>query len=167
MAAENHSFFSPRKGELDFPTVIQEIALFIATSPDSQHKIIIGTDSQVKKNQLGPFVDYVTAIVIHRLGFGGRYFWQKQRQYARKIFLRDRIYKEVTLSLNLASYFVPTLRSTLDSNRYELEIHIDVGNSGPTKELIREVVGMVTGNGFTAKTKPQSFGASSVADRHT
>jgi len=26
---------------------------------------------------------------------------------------------------------------------------------------------MVTGNGFTAKTKPDSYGASKVADKHT
>ena len=32
--------------------------------------------------------------------------------------------------------------------------------------MIKEVVGMVTGNGFTAKTKPYSFGASTVADKH-
>jgi len=33
--------------------------------------------------------------------------------------------------------------------------------------MIKEVVGMVTGNGFTAKTKPDSYGASKVADKHT
>jgi predicted RNase H-related nuclease YkuK (DUF458 family) len=32
--------------------------------------------------------------------------------------------------------------------------------------MIREVVGMVVGNGYTAKTKPESFAASSVADKH-
>jgi hypothetical protein len=33
--------------------------------------------------------------------------------------------------------------------------------------MIREVVGMVNGNGFTAKTKPDSWAASTVADKHT
>lgn len=36
-----------------------------------------------------------------------------------------------------------------------------------TREMIREVVGMVSGNGFTAKTKPESYGAFVVADKHT
>jgi len=31
---------------------------------------------------------------------------------------------------------------------------------------IKEVVGMVTGNGFVAKTKPDAWGASTVADKH-
>jgi predicted RNase H-related nuclease YkuK (DUF458 family) len=33
--------------------------------------------------------------------------------------------------------------------------------------MIKEVVGMVTGNGFKARTKPESYGASNVADKHT
>jgi uncharacterized protein len=51
--------------------------------------------------------------------------------------------------------------------KYDLEIHIDVGPLGPTRDMIREVVGMVNGNGYVAKTKPDSWGASSVADKHT
>jgi len=33
--------------------------------------------------------------------------------------------------------------------------------------MIREVVGMVNGNGFYARTKPDAYGATSVADKHT
>ncbi len=152
---------------MDLETVIQDIALFVATSPASTHKIIIGTDSQLKRGDIGAYVDYVTAIVVHKIGSGGRYFWHRKRQIVPKIALRDRIYREVSYSLELASSFVPTLRNVLNGGNYELEIHIDVGNTGPTREMIKEVVGMVAGNGFTAKTKPQSFGASSIADRHT
>jgi predicted RNase H-related nuclease YkuK (DUF458 family) len=49
----------------------------------------------------------------------------------------------------------------------DLEIHLDVGQEGATKSLIREVVGMVTGSGFDAKIKPESYGASAVADKYT
>ena len=49
----------------------------------------------------------------------------------------------------------------------DVEIHLDVGNNGATKELIKEVVGMVNGSGFTCRIKPQAYGASSVADRFT
>mgnify|MGYP001575830988 CR=1 FL=1 len=160
-------FISPTKGEMDLETVIQEIALFVAISPNSAHKVIIGTDSQNRRNALGPYIDYVTAIVVHRIGHGGRYFWQRHRHHGAKFYLRDRIYREVTYSLDIASKFVPILRTALNGGNYELEIHIDVGSVGPTRELIKEVVGMVTGNGYTAKTKPASYGASSIADRHT
>ncbi|MCK4816393.1 hypothetical protein KA005_11550, partial [bacterium] len=61
---------------------------------------------------------------------------------------------------------VPRIRKKISPAKYDLEIHIDVGPLGPTREMIREVVGMVNGNGFTAKTKPEAWGASTVADKH-
>jgi len=71
------------------------------------------------------------------------------------------------MSLDFAENVVPKLRAIISHAKYDLEIHIDVGALGPTRDMIREVVGMVNGNGFTAKTKPESWGASSVADKHT
>jgi len=50
---------------------------------------------------------------------------------------------------------------------FDVAIHIDVGTQGETKELIREIVGMVTGSGYQAAIKPDSFGASKVADKYT
>ena len=81
--------------------------------------------------------------------------------------LRDKIYTETLNSLEVAQEIVPRLRQLVTPAKYDLEIHIDVGPLGPTREMIREVVGMVNGNGFTAKTKPESWGASTVADKHT
>ena len=52
-------------------------------------------------------------------------------------------------------------------NELNIEIHLDVGRIGETKDLIREVVGMITGSGFEARIKPDSYGASKVADRYT
>ncbi len=49
---------------------------------------------------------------------------------------------------------------------YDLEIHIDVGEHGRTRELIDEVVGYIRGSGFAVKTKPDAYAASSVADKH-
>jgi predicted RNase H-related nuclease YkuK (DUF458 family) len=42
-----------------------------------------------------------------------------------------------------------------------------VGNNGETKKIIREVVGMVTGSGYAAVIKPEAYGASKVADKHS
>ena len=83
--------------------------------------------------------------------------------------IREKIYAETIMSLNIAREFVPALRENLNGNfpKYDLEIHIDVGEFGDTREMIKEVVGMVTGNGFVAKTKPEAYGASYVADKHT
>jgi len=81
--------------------------------------------------------------------------------------LREKIYAETLKSLEIAGELVPVLRTAMNHSNYDLEIHIDVGQKGKTREMIKEVVGMVTGNGYIARTKPDSWAASSVADRHT
>ena len=54
----------------------------------------------------------------------------------------------------------------MESLKYDIEIHVDIGNNGKTKNLISEIVGMVRSSGYTVKIKPDAFGASNVADRH-
>lgn len=161
------SFYNPTLGEMSFLAVLSEIKNYLEKEPDLRYSLVIGTDSQEKKNGKKQ-IDFVTAIVVRRIGFGGRYFWHKQTLTSIKT-LRDKIYTETMLSLNLAIEFVPKLKFALNGNNpsYDLEIHIDVGEKGDTREMIREVVGMVQGNGFKAKTKPEAYGASTIADRHT
>lgn len=147
--------------------VVGEINRFIQKEPRAFYRLIIGSDSQEKRFGSKKFLNLVAAIVIHRQGFGGRYFWKKRKKdhvYS----LRDKIYSETYFSLEIAQELLPILNKTLNGkHNYELEIHIDVGRTGETRDMIKEVVGMVTGNGFKAKTKPESYGASSVADKHT
>jgi len=47
------------------------------------------------------------------------------------------------------------------------EFHIDVGTKGQTKSLINEMVGMVKGLNFVPKIKPESYCASTFADKYT
>lgn len=161
-----NGFRSPSKGALTVPKMIAEISNFVGQEPGSFYRLVIGTDSQAKRVNGKAEVDFVTAIVIHRRGNGARYFWRKERVHMKPI-LRDKIYRETTRSLQVAEELVPDLRQAVRPAKYDLEIHIDVGALGPTREMIKEVVGMVTGNGYTARTKPQSWAASSVADKYT
>jgi predicted RNase H-related nuclease YkuK (DUF458 family) len=46
-------------------------------------------------------------------------------------------------------------------------IHADVGEQGKTKEMVKEVTGLIRANGFEPKIKPESFAASVIADRYT
>lgn len=160
-------FINPTQGKLTLEEVVAELVHFIGEDPDVAYSLVIGTDSQVKRENGVQEVDFVSAIVIHRHGKGGRYFWQKIRK--NKVYsLRDKIYREVLLSLELAQKLVPLLKNNLIGFApYDLEVHIDVGEGGPTREMIKEVVGMVNGNGFTAKTKPDSYAAYVVADKYT
>jgi len=153
-------FVSPTRGRITFEQMMADISQFIIGLPTSSYKLIIGSDSQVKSETC-----FITAVVIHRLGKGARYYYRKKLQ--RKIkSLRQKIFYETALSLELGGMIANYLaESGLDD--LEVEIHIDVGKQGETRDLIREVVGMVTGSGFQAKIKPEAFGASSVADKHT
>ncbi len=160
-------FINPTIGKMSLDQVVGEISRFIKKEPDSNYRLIIGSDSQEKRLNGKKFLNLVGAIVIHRRGRGGRYFWQRRRKN-KPFSLRDKIYSETYFSLEIAQDLLPVLNKKLNGKRpYELEIHIDVGRSGETRQMIKEVVGMVTGNGFKAKTKPESYGASSVADKHT
>lgn len=163
---DKNIFNNPTKGKMTIGKVVTELVGFMDEDLDSSYSLVIGTDSKSQKLNGEETIDFVTAIVIHRKGKGGRYFWQKNKKERIKT-LRDKIYTETFLSLDLAQKLVPQLKTKIDGSRYNLEIHIDVGQNGPTREMIKEVVGIVNGNGFTAKTKPESYGAFVVADKHT
>lgn len=166
MTEKNGKFISPSVGEVSASEMIKLISSFVEEEPGSFYRLVIGTDSQAKRSNGEPETDFVSAVVVHRQGKGAKYFWKKTR-INRIPVLRDKIYTETQMSLDLAQEIVPLIRECVKPSRYDLEIHIDVGSLGPTREMIREVVGMVNGNGFTAKTKPDSWGASCVADKHT
>lgn len=162
-------FNSATYGTLKLDEVIEQIRKFLEENPNAVYSLVIGSDSQEKSvGETGGSLTVVTAIVVHRKGFGGRYFWQKKVMPKTRT-LREKIYTETLSSLSFATTFVPMLKKSLNGNtpKYHLEIHVDVGEHGETREMIKEVVGMVTGNGFVAKTKPEAYGASYVADKHT
>ncbi len=159
-------FYSPSNGYMNVSQMLADISLFIDEDPQSYYTLIIGTDSQAKHVNGNPEIDFVSAIVIYRRRRGARYFLRKEKQHKKPV-LRDKIYTETMMSLDLAKVLVPLVQKLISPDKYDLEIHIDVGNVGPTRAMIKEVVGMVTGSGYVAKTKPDSWGASSVADKHT
>jgi len=159
-------FESPTLGARSVNQMLHDISEIVKEDPDSFYRLIIGTDSLVKVVNNTKQCDFVTAVVVHKVGSGARYFWRKEKLY-RAPSLREKIYTETLTSLKTANEIVPELKLLLSGAHYELEIHIDVGHVGPTREMIREVVGMVTGNGYTAKTKPESWAASTVADKYT
>lgn len=155
-------FHSPTYGELDLSQVRKRTLAFMEEAPEARYRIVIGTDSAPGKRGS---TDFVTALVIHRIGTGAIYFWQRKIE-KRPLVLRQKIYQEASQSLEFAEQ-VLTAFAKDGINRYDVEIHVDVGKFGETREMISEVVGMIRGSGFPVKTKPDSYAASTVADRHT
>jgi predicted RNase H-related nuclease YkuK (DUF458 family) len=152
------------KRHISFDEMIKELVNYIHQYPKAEYRITVGTDSNASA-----FAQFVTAVTILRIGNGGRYFWTRSE----KIFcptLRDRIYKETMQSITFTQELKSRLKDKIGEEFFwdgKINVHIDVGEKGPTKDLVESVVGMVNGYGLEAVIKPYSFGAFVVADRHT
>jgi uncharacterized protein len=141
--------------------VVKEIISFMKSDLLRRYTITIGTDSELLSNKSA---DFVTAIVVHRVGNGGRYFWRRF-ELGKFHTLRDRIIKEVLISLEIAQKVLEELKK-FPLPEFDFEIHADIGENGPTKAVIQEVMGMIRAHNFEARMKPYSYAATNVADRH-
>lgn len=163
MTNTEFSFVSPTFGTMTLGQACQSIFDYMSEEPKRRYSIIVGTDSEGYGE-----VNFVTALMVHRIGRGGRCFITKTK-VADIRELRQKIYQEATLSLEVTELVVKKLKQFLTDEYLHqgLEIHVDIGENGPTKDMIKEVVGMVRGSGYTVRIKPESYCASCVADRYT
>lgn len=139
----------------------RDIRLYIEEEPEANYKIVVGSDSETSNK----YTLFVTALIVHRVGKGARFYYRKLKNKPIKD-LSTKIYKETELSLNLIDSLNNKGIANLLTN-WPLEIHIDIGQQGETRKLIQEVVGWVASIGYVVKIKPNSYAASSVADRFT
>ena len=154
-------FLSPSKGEINLKDLVLDILDYVSEDTAYSYKLIVGSDSH-------PCPDgtcFVSAIIIHRQGKGARYYYKKQ--IANRIdSMSQRIFLETSLSLELADRLSIGLREH-GREDMKVEIHLDVGIHGATRDLVKDVIGMVVGSGLDARIKPDASGASKVADRYT
>lgn len=161
--AEHILFSTQDKGTMPLPGVVADIAAFVRSQPERFYKIIIGSDSEAAST-----ASIVTAITVWRVGNGAIHFWTaaEQKHFA---VMRDRIWAEAIRSITLAQEVRGRLEAELGDDFFwdGNEVHVDIGEQGPTRELVDSVTGMIRGYNFIPVIKPYSFGASIVADRHT
>lgn len=168
---EKLNFYNPTRGTVSFEQVIEEVFGYIREQPEKTYEIVVGCDSS---SDLRPC--FPVALVILRKGLGGRFFLVKINYPApdkRKfVDFHQRILQEVYLSCEMALKFKQVLKDKIVCSKialnYQFEyIHADIGQNGLTKDMIKEVTGLIKSNGFIPKIKPESFAASIVADRFT
>ncbi len=154
------SFNSPTFGKVEWDDALSKMIYFMGRDIEGSYELIIGTDSEAVNGT----ADFVSAIIVHKKGRGGIYFWGRQKVENLNS-MRQRIWHEALVSLALAQKLVEEFnsRGLFDLN---LGIHVDIGPNGETRKMINEIVGMIRANGFKVSTKPSSWGASTVADRH-
>ena len=155
-------FYNPTKGSLSLEKTMEEMVSYMKEKSHLSYEVIVGCDSSSASEPTFPLV-----IVVLRKGEGGRFFLQKVKYPKGKKFynLHDRILQEVLLSCELALFLRENFKA--EGLNYDFEyIHADIGEHGKTKDMIKEVTGLIRGNGFEPVIKPLSFAASSVADRY-
>ncbi len=162
-------FYNINQGELTRDQMVEEVVSYISEKPEYFYEIIVGCDSPSNDHPVFPIV-----VVVLRTGAGGRFFVKKVRfagDQKRFSHPHQRIIQEVVLSCELAleikDILVQKIRKKGGANYQFRYIHADVGEGGKTRSMIKEVIGVINGNGFEAKIKPDSYAASVVADRYT
>ena len=137
-------FKSPTYGMLHIEQIPDKILTFYMDHEkyDAPVHIIVGTDSQNFDQ-----TKCVSVICVIAKGKGGIFFYEVSRiPLIRDV--RRKLHVETNDSLPIA-------------------IHVDAGNSrnGKTRELIPELVGWIKACGYDCSVKPDSFVASTIADR--
>lgn len=154
-------FISPSKGEMNLKEVVLDMLAYVSEDTNFAYKIIVGSDS----HPCPEGTCLVSAIIIHRQGKGAKYYYKKHIR-SRINSISQRIFLETSLSLELADSLSIGLKEN-NLGEMKVEIHLDVGTHGDTREIVKDVIGMVVGSGFDARIKPDACGASKVADRYT
>ena len=170
--ADSFLFYNLSEDQMTFSDVVERLKAFILKDPRSSYLLSVGTDSQIHQN----WTKFITAIHLHRKGKGA---WGclKNTIIKRPIHsLREKISLETAYSQEVAAYLLNDyfteitdllLPFTDEGADLTMEVHLDNGKKGMTKDLIQEMTGRITSMGINAKIKPDSYTASSYANRYT
>lgn len=158
---------SPTYGEVELNEVVKIINDYFIKNKyyNAPFHIVIGTDSQNFSD-----TKVVAVIVAQCEGHGGIYFYNVERIDQIQD-IRQKLNYETQTSLSYADELISIIETNEDYMDMFLNstftIHIDAGNSetGKTKELIPSLVGWIKSCGYDCAVKPDSFAASSVADK--
>ncbi|MFN5705725.1 MAG: ribonuclease H-like YkuK family protein [bacterium] len=121
-------------------------------------KVCIGTDSQVKGDQ----IDFATVIVFLREQKGG-FMYINQEKITKKMSIKERMLNEVQRSIETAY----ALCDLLDLYDVDLEVHADI-NTNPnfkSNQALHEAMGYILSMGFVFKAKPEAFASSYCANK--
>lgn len=153
--------FSITHGEVSFDEMCQLIKMYTSQDPNAEFKIAIGTDSQNFSYTKIPVTIGIHKIV-NNVGCGGIFFAEIKR--VPKISnMKQKLFYETNLSLKYAF----KLKQILDQEEIpkQISVHIDAGYNGPSSQFIDDLTGWVKSCGFESVVKPDSYMASSVANR--
>lgn len=153
-------------GEVTIPEIVKIIEKYISKNPNGEYQVIVGTDSQNFDH-----TKIVLVIAVLQISKGGIFFYEIS--HIKKITnLKQKLYTETQMSLDCASKLLDAFEkyyeeTGFDYTKLNFSIHVDAGFNGPTREVIPEIVGWVKSCGYDVHVKPESFVASSIADKYS
>ncbi|MDQ0205474.1 ribonuclease H-like YkuK family protein [Alkalicoccobacillus murimartini] len=167
-------FYNLQQKDMTFEQVFLQIKAFMEQQPIGHYKLMLGTDSQVHPRQ----TRFITGVVIQRLGQGVWACATKTIVQRKMNHLHERISFETSLTEEIATLFTENHKNELihiilphiyDGATFSIEGHIDIGagQKNRTREFVREMTGRIESSGLEPKIKPDSFVASSYANRYT
>lgn len=149
--------YSLTYGKVTFEEMVNIIKKFIEEQPDNRYNISVGTDSQ----NFG-YTKLVVVVAVHRVGKGGIFFYDINRIEQINNIPQKLLY-ETSVSIDIATKLSETFQK--EEINYNISIHVDAGEKGKTSKIIPEIVGWIKACGFKCETKPNSYAASSIADK--
>ena len=154
-------------GEVDVKQIARIIADKVKQSGKGEYNVIIGTDSQNFSD-----TKIVVVIALQHIGHGGIFFYDVT--HIRRISnIKQKLLTETSMSLEIAQKLLDEFERLFDSEQFDytehlnFSIHVDAGENGPTKKVIPEITSYIKSYGFDVAVKPESFVASSIADKYS
>jgi len=140
---------------------MDQICEEIAASP-ADSSVYIGTDSKVFSKHGEAMVAFVTVIILHFGSSKGAKIFKAHRTDRYYGNIRQRLMSEVTDAIAAAT----EIADFIEDRGFEIHLDINRDERYKSSAIVKEATGYVMGTmGFEPKLKPDSFAASSVADR--
>ncbi len=164
---ETEMFNSETYGKVNIEQIPDKILDFYDKNKgiEGVFQIVVGTDSQNFSD-----TKMVTVIAAYKEGHGGIFFYEIDR-INRITNVKQKLNAETSKSLEVMMELAGELEEEIKYKEMRedtlLSIHVDAGwsDKGKTKELIPGLIGWIKACGFEAHVKPDSFAASSIADK--
>ena len=132
-----------------------ELGLLLA---EGERVIHIGTDSQ----KVDKHIRFATCVVVLKPQKGGRVFYTQGREPSRHYNgLRKKLFEEAWRSVTTAMEL-----SDIVPEHVEMIVHLDANPNTrwESSQYLQELVGLVAGQGFKYKIKPDAWCASHACD---
>lgn len=167
-------FHNLQEKNMTFEQVYARIIRFMNLSHNGNYRLMIGTDSQIHiKSTI-----FITGIVILNEGKGAWACIHKVSVPLRMKRLHERISYETSLTEEIVSLFTEERKTNMidivlpyiyQGASFTMEGHLDIGsgNRNKTRIYVEEMTARIEAMGLEPKIKPESFVASSYANRFT